>query len=98
MNTIRLTEEFQSWLKALRDRVAAAKIASRLARLADGNPGDVAPIGAGLSELRVHHGPGYRVYFVNRGEVLIVILCGGDKRTQDRDIKRAHDIAAQLEE
>jgi putative addiction module killer protein len=98
MKTIRLTEEFRGWLKGLRDRVAVAKITSRIARLADGNPGDVKPVGAGLSEMRISHGPGYRVYFVARGEVMIVILCGGDKSTQPRDIKRAHEIAAELEE
>lgn len=98
MKTIRMTLEFQGWLKGIRDRVAAAKIAARLDRLASGNAGDVKPIGSGLSELRIPYGPGYRVYFVARGEVLIVILCGGDKRTQDRDIKRAHEIAAELED
>ena len=98
MKTIRMTLEFQGWLKGIRDRVAAAKIAARLDRLASGNAGDVKPIGSGLSELRIPYGPGYRVYFVARGEVLIVILCGGDKRTQDRDIKRAHEIAAKLED
>lgn len=75
-----------------------AKIASRLSRLAEGNPGDVKPVGAGLSELRIPHGPGYRVYFVARGEVLVVILCGGDKSTQPRDIERARAIAGRLEE
>lgn len=98
MKTVRLTAEFEGWLKDLRDRIAVAKIASRLARLAEGNPGDVKPIGAGLSELRIPHGPGYRVYYVARGEILIVVLCGGDKGSQARDIKRAHEIAAELED
>lgn len=98
MKTIRLTEEFQGWFKGLRDRVAAAKIASRLARLADGNPGDAEPVGAGVSEMRIHHGAGYRVYFVARGAVVIIILCGGDKGSQQRDIKRAHRMATDLED
>lgn len=82
----------------LRDARARAKIAARIDRLAFGNPGDVAPVGEGVSELRIHHGPGYRVYFVNRGETLMVLLCGGDKATQDRDIERAKMLAANLEE
>lgn len=98
MKTIRMTLEFQGWLKGVRDRVAVAKIAARLDRLAGGNAGDVRPIGSGLSELRIPYGPGYRVYFVAKGEVLIIVLCGGDKRTQDRDIQRAHEIAAELED
>lgn len=98
MPTIRLTEEFRSWLKALRDRVGAARIIARLDRLAAGNPGDVKPVGHGVSELRVPHGPGYRVYFVQRGMVLIVVLCGGDKGSQSKDIARAQKMAAELEE
>lgn len=82
----------------LRDRAARARIAARIDRLAFGNPGDVAPVGDGVSELRIHCGPGYRVYFVQRGKVLIVLLCGGDKRTQARDIKTAKKLAAELEE
>jgi putative addiction module killer protein len=98
MLAIRLTEEFRAWLRGLKDRVGAARIAARLDRLAAGNPGDVKPVGQGVSELRVPHGPGYRVYFVQRGTILIVILCGGDKGSQTRDIKRAHELAAQLED
>ena len=67
----------------------------RLQRLANGNTGDAAPVGEGVSELRVHYGPGYRIYFQRRGEILILLLCGGDKSTQDRDIRTAKQIAAQ---
>lgn len=69
--------------------------ATRLLRLAQGNPGDVSPVGEGISELRIHHGPGYRVYFQKRGELIILLLCAGDKGTQDRDIGTAKEIAAQ---
>lgn len=97
MVEIRQTTDFAAWLKNLRDNTARAKIAARIRRLSFGNPGDVRPIGAGLSELRIHHGPGYRVYFVQRGTVLIILLCGGDKRTQTRDIATAKALAQQLE-
>lgn len=84
-------------MSKLRDTRARAKIAARIDRLAFGNPGDVAPVGAGVSEMRVHDGPGYRVYFVKRGETLIVLLCGGDKSTQAQDIAKAKILAAGLE-
>jgi len=70
-------------------------IAMRLQRLPSGNPGDAAPVGDGVSELRIHYGPGYRVYYQQRGELIILLLCGGDKSTQDRDIGTAKQIAAQ---
>lgn len=98
MATIRETEEFSDWLSKLRDAVAKAKIASRIERLARGNPGDVKPVGEGVSELRIHHGAGYRVYFIQRGEQLIVLLCGGDKDSQDADIVNAKKIANELED
>ena len=98
MKVVRLTVEFRDWMRGLSDGVAKAKIASRLDRLADGNPGDVKPIGGGLSELRIPHGPGYRVYFVTRGRVVIVVLCGGDKGSQQSDIRRAREIAEELED
>lgn len=85
-------------MTGLRDRRARAKIAARIDRLAFGNQGDVAPVGEGVSELRIHYGPGYRVYFVRRGKMLIVLLYGGDKDTQAKDIKAAKIIAAQLED
>ena len=95
---VRQTEEFAAWLDGLTDLRAAARIAQRILRLQSGLMGDVKPIGRGVSELRVDHGPGYRVYFVMRGQVLIILLCGGDKRTQRRDIARAQTLAAELEE
>jgi len=90
---IRETETFSSWLTALRDDRARAKIAVRIRRLAFGNPGDVKPVGEGISELRIHQDAGYRVYFVQRGEQLIVLLCGGDKSTQEKDIAAAKKLA-----
>ena len=98
MIEIRQTEQFSAWLKRLRDPIAKQKIAVRVQRLAFGNPGDVKPIGAGLSELRIQYGPGYRVYFVRRGQTLIVLLCGGDKGTQGRDVTRAKELAEQIED
>lgn len=97
MIEVRQTEEFREWLEKLRDRKAAAKIAARLARLELGNFGDAEPVGEGVSELRIHYGPGYRAYLVQRGEVLVIVLCGGDKSSQDRDIKRAKEMARELE-
>jgi len=75
-----------------------ARIAARIDRLALGNPGDVKPVGSGISEMRIDYGPGYRVYFMQRGSVVVVILCGGDKKTQAADIKRAIKIAADWKE
>ena len=98
MPAIRETDEFSSWLKALRDSIARAKILVRVQRLADGNPGDVKPVGEGISELRIHHGAGYRVYYIQRGDELIILLCGGDKGSQDSDIAKAKKIAGELEE
>jgi putative addiction module killer protein len=98
MAAIRETEEFSNWLNKLRDAVAKAKIASRIERLVRGNTGDVKPVGEGVSELRIHHGAGYRVYFIQRGEQLIVLLCGGDKDSQDADIANAKKIASELED
>ena len=96
MLEVRRTDTFDAWLQGLRDVRAKARIARRIDRLALGNPGDVKPVGAGVSELRVDYGPGYRVYFVLRGEALILLLCGGDKGSQDRDIGRAKAIAETL--
>ncbi len=84
---------FDRWLTGLRDRRALARIAARLDRLAAGNPGDVQPVGDGVSELRIDYGPGYRVYFTRRGPVLVILLCGGDKSSQDRDIRQAKALA-----
>jgi len=96
MIEIRQTEEFAVWLNDLRDGRAVARINVRLRRLSLDNPGDVKPVGDGISEMRIDYGPGYRVYFVQRGAAVIVLLCGGDKRTQDRDIVAAKRLARQL--
>jgi putative addiction module killer protein len=92
------TETFRKWRLRLRDERAKALIASRLDRLAFGNAGDVRPVGQGISELRIDHGPGYRVYFLRRGEEIIILLCGGDKDTQENDIKTAKRLAKEWRE
>ena len=84
------------WFAGLRDRSAKSRIDIRVRRLSLGNPGDVKPVGDGVSELRIDYGPGYRVYFVQQGTILIVLLAGGDKSTQDRDIKTAKKLAREL--
>ena len=96
MIEVRETEAFADWFAGLRDERARAKIVARIRRLSLGNPGDVAPVGEGVSEMRIHHGPGYRVYFVMRGEVLAILLGGGDKSTQDRDIRAAIALAQEV--
>lgn len=98
MFTIRRTRDYAEWIKKLRDFRAQARIADRIDRLAAGNPGDVKPVGDGVSELRINYGPGYRVYFVRDGTVVYVLLCGGDKSTQDQDIRLAKKLAQQLKE
>lgn len=97
MLEIRRTSAFDKWLRALKDRTARAKILVRIDRLALGNPGDVRPVGSGVSEMRIDYGQGYRVYFVQQGPAVVILLCGGDKSTQGRDIERAKEIADQLE-
>ena len=89
MIDIRQTEAFAGWFRNLRDRQARARVAVRIDRLSLGNPGDVRPVGEGVSELRIDYGPGYRVYFVQRGTKLVILLAGGDKRTQAADIQTA---------
>lgn len=96
MIEIRQTDEYARWFAALRDRQARARIDARIRRLSLGNLGDVKPVGEGVSELRIDYGPGYRVYFVQRGQALVVLLAGGDKRTQGRDIKLARALAHEL--
>jgi putative addiction module killer protein len=98
MIEIRKTELFAQWIDALRDLSARARVQARIERLAAGNPGDVEPVGEGVSELRINYGPGYRVYFKKRGQELIILLAGGDKTTQARDIKTALRLARQLSE
>lgn len=95
MTEVAQTDEFQRWIAALRDRRAAARIAARIDRLRLGNPGDVRPVGGGISEMRVDYGPGYRVYLKRSGGALVVLLCGGDKSTQPEDIRRARELARQ---
>ena|SRR3974390_1637153 len=96
--TVRLTEEFQRWLDDLVDKRAQVRIAARLRLAEAGNLGDWASVGGEVSEMRVHFGPGYRLYFTRRGGVLLIMLAGGAKSTQARDIKRARRIAAELGE
>lgn len=87
------SDTFRKWRTGLKDPSARARINARIRRLSEGNPGDVKPVGEGISEMRIHYGPGYRVYYLQRGHVFIVLLAGGDKSTQDTDIKRALKIA-----
>ena len=89
MIEVRQTDVFAGWFAGLRDREARARITARVRRLSLGNPGDVKPVGSGVSELRIDYGPGYRIYFVGRGQTIVVLLCGGDKRKQPSDINRA---------
>lgn len=86
---------FDQWLRGLKDRQAAARVQVRIDRLADGNPGDVKPVGSGISELRISYGPGYRVYYIKKGKILVVLLCGGDKASQSKDIDIAQRIATE---
>lgn len=97
MKTVLRTSTFADWLDGLRDPRAKARILVRIDRMQDGNPGDVAPVGEGVSEARIHHGPGYRLYFVERGNALIILLCGGDKSSQARDIAMAKRLAKEIE-
>ena len=97
MFSVLQTEEFETWLDALADRKAVKLIRNRLLRIEGGLLGDVEPVGEGVSEIRIHYGPGYRIYFVLRQRVVIVLLCGGDKSTQRKDIKRAKALAAELD-
>lgn len=98
MVEVRQTEAFASWIARLADRLAVRRIAIRVARIEAGLLGDVKPVGAGVSEIRIDHGPGYRLYFVQRGAALVILLCGGDKATQRRDIARAKAMAAEMED
>jgi putative addiction module killer protein len=98
MIEVRQTEIFKNWFKHLKDRKAKARVQARIDRIEIGNLGDVASVGEGVRELRIHYGPGYRVYFVQRGQVVVILLSGGDKSSQDSDIKKAKEIARQLED
>ena len=98
MFEVRQTERFAHWLEDLRDLRARARVQARIERLIGGNPGDAKPVGSGVSELRINYGPGYRVYFQQRGSTLIILLAGGDKSTQARDIEEALLLARQIKE
>jgi putative addiction module killer protein len=98
MPEIHETETFSGWFAALKDATARGIVAARVQRLRRNIQGDVRPVGQGISEMRIHYGPGYRVYFVQRSERLIVLLCAGSKATQRRDIARAHSLLHQLED
>lgn len=97
MNTFERFEEFNAWLVALKDNVGRARIVHRIRSAEHGNFGDCEPVGEGVSEMRVHFGPGYRVYFTRRAEVVYLLLLGGDKSSQKRDIKRAIEMARALD-
>ena len=96
MVEVRRTEVYATWLDGLRDVRARARVLVRVERLAAGNPGDVRPVGEGVSELRIDYGPGYRVYFKRQSRMIVVLLAGGDKRTQSRDIETALRLARNL--
>ena len=96
MRTIHTTEAFDYWFFGLRDRVAQRRIQARIRRAELGNFGDCEPVGEGVSEMRIHYGPGYRVYFVQRGTEIVILLAGGDKSTQSKDIQTARDLVRQL--
>ena len=93
MIELRQTEEFAGWLRRLRDADAVARIVGRIRRMELGNPGDAKSVGKGVIEMRIAYGPGYRIYYVQRGTEIVILLCAGDKRTQRQDIKRAHALA-----
>lgn len=93
MIKVRQTAEFSDWLRRLKDAEAAARIVARLRRMERGNAGDFRSVGRGVMEMRIAYGPGYRVYYVHRGMEIVILLCGGDKRTQRQDIKRAQALA-----
>ena len=98
MPEVRQTQQFRTWLRRLKDSNTVARIVARIRRMEQGNFGDTRSVGAGVMELRIDYGPGYRAYYVNRGAEIVILLCGGDKRTQQQDIRRAHDLARDLEE
>lgn len=98
MIEVRQTETFRKWFRSLKDRAARARIDIRIRRLSLGNPGDVKAVGRGVSELRINYGPGYRVYFVQKRNTIVILLCGGDKSTQNNDIRKAHVLSEQIEE
>ncbi len=97
MNVFQRSDEFDAWLSALKDKLGRARIAHRVRSAEHGNFGDCEPVGEGVSEMRIHFGPGYRVYFTRRGDVIYLLLLGGEKSSQKRDIKRAIEMARKLD-
>jgi len=98
MNTIRRTEEFMTWISKLKDVAGKARIAARLKMAAAGNFGDHKSVGQGVMEMRIHTGTGYRVYYAQEGDTVYILLIGGDKSTQDKDIKKAHELWKEIKE
>lgn len=98
MKTIYTTEVFDAWFGSLKDRQTARRIQARIDRAEEGNFGDHKAVGEGVSEMRIHHGPGFRVYFTQRGMEIVILLAGGDKASQTQDIETAHELARQLKE
>ena len=98
MKTIYTTEVFDVWFESLKDRQTARRIQARIDRAEEGNFGDYKAVGEGVSEMRIHHGPGFRVYFTQRGMEIVILLAGGDKSSQTQDIVTAHELARQLKE
>ena len=96
MIEVRQTDTYSEWFSELRDRAAKARIDIRIRRLSLGNPGDVKPVGSGISEMRIDYGPGYRIYFTQRGPAIVILLSGGDKSTQEEDIRAAQKLADKL--
>jgi putative addiction module killer protein len=97
MITVRETENFKNWIRNMKDKIAQSIIAARIRRISVGNFGDSKPVGEGISELRIDYGPGFRVYFTQRGREIVLLLCGGNKSTQSRDIETAKRIAKNTE-
>jgi putative addiction module killer protein len=95
---IRQTSTFVKWFNSLKDGNARARIYVRIRRISQDNFGDVKPVGHGVSEIRIDYGPGYRIYFIKRREIITILLCGGDKSTQEKDIQKAHELALQMKE
>lgn len=98
MKTIYTTEIFDGWFDSLKDKEVARRIQARIDRAEEGNFGDHKPVGGGVSEMRIHHGPGFRVYFTQRGLEIVILLAGGDKSSQTKDVQTAQELARQLKE
>jgi len=96
MVEVRQTKEFSVWLRRLKDANAVARIVARIRRMEEGNPGDTRSVGKGVMEMRIAYGPGYRIYYLSRGAQMVILLCGGDKRTQRQDIEQAQILAEAL--